>query len=605
MTTAPAPGGPDDATDDRLQLILDAFTSVASEEDEDGALERAVDVARLATRAVFGAAVLLGADGAIATLVHEGMTSRQVASLPGPPRGVGVLGRALTGESLRLDRLADHPSAVGLPSVHPLMAAFLGVPVTSAEGTVLGALYLSKPPGHPPFTEADEALVSALAHQVGAVVVRLRAARQVEALAVRLAAAERVRGAALARMTSGMDPVEALDLLLDAVREQLAMPLAALVRLEPDASELQRARGTMPGLPLLVGARAEGEVLCHRMLAGQISAVPDVRGRADLLGLAPGAVGAYVGVPLTVDGQVHGSLCVFAGEPTPVGEPDVAALGVLADLVSHQLSRLAADAAVRTRREEQLAAALSPDGLSIVLQPVVSLSDGRVVAVEALARFPTLGLRPDVVFAEAASLGHGVQAELVALRAALALLPSLPDGVDLTANVGPATMLDPEVLTVLGGTDAGRVVLELTEHEDLGEHPGLVEAVHQVRATGARVAIDDAGAGYSGLRSIVDVAPDVLKLDIALVRGIDADPARRSLVRALVALAQDLGAVLVAEGVETAAELDELRRLGVRKAQGYFLGRPAAPAEVDLGRRTLAALPAQRPAQHHPLPASW
>ncbi|MEJ5944694.1 EAL domain-containing protein [Pseudokineococcus basanitobsidens] len=284
---------------------------------------------------------------------------------------------------------------------------------------------------------------------------------------------------------------------------------------------------------------------------------------------------------------------MLSDRPAALTGADVAVLEVLADLVAVQLGRLEADAAVRTRRESAVARHLEPGGMRMVLQPVVDLVDGRVVALEALAR-PSTGCPPDRAFAEAAEVGLGVELELAAVRAALALLPHLPADVDLSVNAGPAAAEDPRLLDLVVAAGAPRVVVELTEHDDLADRPRLGTALRRLREAGARIAIDDAGAGYAGLRSIVDVAPEVLKLDIGLVRGLDADPARRSLVRALVALAQDLGAVLVAEGVETTGELEALRRLGVCRGQGWLLGVPADPVELDLGPRRLLALPVPR-----------
>jgi EAL domain-containing protein (putative c-di-GMP-specific phosphodiesterase class I) len=102
----------------------------------------------------------------------------------------------------------------------------------------------------------------------------------------------------------------------------------------------------------------------------------------------------------------------------------------------------------------------------------------------------------------------------------------------------------------------------------------LLAELAPLRALGLRVAIDDAGAGYSGLRHILAVEPDTVKLDISLTRGIDQDRKRRALASALIAFAREINVGMIAEGVETAAELKTLTELGVGHAQGFFLGRP-------------------------------
>jgi EAL domain-containing protein (putative c-di-GMP-specific phosphodiesterase class I) len=123
---------------------------------------------------------------------------------------------------------------------------------------------------------------------------------------------------------------------------------------------------------------------------------------------------------------------------------------------------------------------------------------------------------------------------------------------------------------------ARRVVLELTEHDAVTEYDELGTALDRLRDLGIRVAIDDAGSGYSSLQHILRLRPDIIKLDIALTRGIDADPARRALAEALVSFGREIGALITAEGIETAEQLDTLRRIGARYGQGYHLARPAA-----------------------------
>lgn len=593
---APVPAPLDD-----LQPVLDAFAAMAGAPTEDDALARAVDVARLATGAHLGAAVLAGEDG-VTHLVHAGMTAVEVSRLPGPPQGRGVLGAVLAGELVRVDDVATHPAWQGAVPHHPPMEAFLGVPVTGDDDEVLGAFYLSKPPGQAPFGDGDQSLVAALARQCGAVVVRLRALRRGERLAARLVQADGVRAAAVQRMTEALDPVEAVDSVLEMAREQLGMPLVAVVRVRPDGSqEVERVAGVLHGGSTpLPGTPLPARSLCGRVVTVGPVVVPDVALAPELAEEAaawPG-VAAYVGVPVVVGGTVRGSLCAVSDTPTDLTGADVAVLEVVADVAARQLARREAATLLRTRREDQLAPHLAHGGLAVVLQPVVDLRDGTVIGVEALARPTGFPGGPAELFAEAAALGLGVEAELAAVDAALALLPTLPDDVQMGVNVGPATACDPRLHERVAAATAGRshrVVVELTEHEDTSAHPDLPSRLADLRALGARVAIDDAGAGYAGLRTIVDLSPDVLKLDISLVSGIDTHPARRALVSSLVALAHELGAYLVAEGVERPGELAVLRGLGVAAAQGFYLARPVPRPLLDLRPRAVVAVP--RPLQ--------
>jgi EAL domain-containing protein (putative c-di-GMP-specific phosphodiesterase class I) len=125
------------------------------------------------------------------------------------------------------------------------------------------------------------------------------------------------------------------------------------------------------------------------------------------------------------------------------------------------------------------------------------------------------------------------------------------------------------------GVPAHRVIVELTEHNAIDDYPGLVDSLGSLRHRGTRISIDDTGSGYSSLAHILKLAPDLIKLDRDLVSGIDVDPVRRALAASLVSFAAETGAQIVAEGVETEDELAVLRQLGLRYAQGYYLGRPA------------------------------
>lgn len=255
----------------------------------------------------------------------------------------------------------------------------------------------------------------------------------------------------------------------------------------------------------------------------------------------------------------------------------------------------------RTKRE-RIERVLSEHRLTPVFQPVVHLPSRSVVGVEALARFPLEPARgPDRWFAEAAEVGLGVPLELLAVRTALRALDSLPETVFLAVNVSPTTVLSAELAEILTGPACRRLVLELTEHVQVEDYDALAAALELPRARGVRLAVDDTGAGFASLQHLLGLAPDVVKLDISLTRGVDRDAARRALAGALVLFTAEIGAILVAEGVETASELEVLEQLGVQYAQGYHLGRPGPlPGAVrGVVQRNvpspLSALPRPRP----------
>jgi diguanylate cyclase (GGDEF)-like protein len=232
----------------------------------------------------------------------------------------------------------------------------------------------------------------------------------------------------------------------------------------------------------------------------------------------------------------------------------------------------------RTQGERAEIAALleRPDAITPVFQPIVSLSTGRVSGYEALARFPSPpDRRPDEWFALAHRVGLGPTLEARAVAAALAA-PGRPHGVYLSFNLSPSALDTPEVLAVLPA-DLSGLVIEITEHERVSDETQLREQLAPLRERGARIAVDDAGAGYAGLQQVMRIHPDIIKLDRSLVAEVDSDPAKSALIDAFARFARGTGAVVCAEGIETAAELRVVADLDVTYGQGFGLGKPQAP----------------------------
>ncbi len=216
-----------------------------------------------------------------------------------------------------------------------------------------------------------------------------------------------------------------------------------------------------------------------------------------------------------------------------------------------------------------------------VFQPIVDLARGTVLGFEALARFPSQpGRNPAAMFAQAHGCGLGPELEAASISAALAV-DGRPAGTWLAVNVSPSALASRPVRDALPA-DLNGILIELTEHELVAGDDALTAGIADLRERGALIAVDDAGAGYSGLMQVMHVRPDVVKLDRDLTDGIHADPAKTALVEAFVRFARRTGAVLCAEGVETLEDLTTLADLDVSWGQGYVLGRPVAPwAEVS------------------------
>jgi EAL domain-containing protein (putative c-di-GMP-specific phosphodiesterase class I)/AmiR/NasT family two-component response regulator len=250
--------------------------------------------------------------------------------------------------------------------------------------------------------------------------------------------------------------------------------------------------------------------------------------------------------------------------------------GLLREQLSGYQDAERAEAEASRSKRDRIERILSEQRLTCVFQPVVHLPSRSITGVEALARFPIEPARgPDRWFTEAAEVGLAVPLELLAVETALRALKDLPQTVFLAVNVSPPTVLSPELAEMLTGPRCRRLVLELTEHVQVEDYDALTAALELPRARGVRLAVDDTGAGFASLQHLLGLAPDVVKLDISLTRGIDRDAARRALAGALVLFTAEIGAILIAEGVETASELQALEQLGVQYAQGYHLGRPS------------------------------
>ena len=329
-------------------------------------------------------------------------------------------------------------------------------------------------------------------------------------------------------------------------------------------------------------------------------------------------VRSAVWVPLCRGDEALGVLAVTAGRPHAFSDDDVALLSQLADFMSiavglaedlacvgRDLLRLGQpvelvgddgsadseldhvgrfmvnvfrpDAASRLEGRQRTEHVLEhPELLTILFQPIVRVGTRAVVGVEALARFAAPPARtPDLWFDDAHRCGLGIELECLAVAKALDQQDAIPKDWFMTCNVGPETMLSPTFAELLAGADQERVVLELTEHTKVADYPALTHTLHELRQSGARLAIDDTGSGFSSLSHILRLGPDFIKLDRELVSGIDFDPVRRVLTSSLVDFAAGTGAEIIAEGVEIEDELRTLELLGVRYAQGYFTG-PAA-----------------------------
>lgn len=380
---------------------------------------------------------------------------------------------------------------------------------------------------------------------------------------------------------------EFLQRALAAVRTHLGLQVAYISEFEGNDAVFRVVDA--PGLEHLAkpGDRHSlDDVYCRHILAGRLpELIPDTANEPVAMALPITAdipIGAHVSVPLRMpDGQVYGMFCCLGPASDPsLNARDLATMRTFAELAAFEIAeerdrRMARDATI-ARIEAAIAA-----GRSCVYQPIWNLGDSRPIGFEALARFTAEPVRgPDQWFAEAASVGLGPELELAAIERAIDGLPSLPAPLYLAVNASPATVIDPRLAGLFQSLPLERLVLEITEHDAIADVDAINAALAPLRARKLRLAVDDAGAGYSGLQQILSLKPDLIKLDRALIQDINRDPAKRSLAVALASFAVATGRQLIAEGVETKAELAMLRAAGIENIQGYLLGRPMPLADA-------------------------
>ncbi len=302
--------------------------------------------------------------------------------------------------------------------------------------------------------------------------------------------------------------------------------------------------------------------------------------------LAPGSATSHLGAlhaaglrgtanaPMYWDDRLIGAVGLGTRSPDAAASlfdrlPTVREFGVVA--AAHLGPALAARERLAQVRQD-LQGVIDEGAFRPVFQVICELASGRTVGFEALTRFAD-GTRPDHKFHEAAKAGLGLELEMACLAEQVRAATALPPDAWLSLNVSPAlAMTVAPLLAILRRADR-EVVLEITEHNAIQSYDRLAKALSILRGH-ARLAVDDAGAGYAGLRHILEVQPEFVKLDISLVRAVDTDPARRAMIGSMISFAREAGCVLLAEGIETPGELATLQRLGVSLGQGYLLGRP-------------------------------
>lgn len=389
---------------------------------------------------------------------------------------------------------------------------------------------------------------------------------------------------ALAEATRG----ESIAQILAVVRRHLAMDVAFVSEFLEGKRFFRHIDSCHPKNPLKIDASDPVEdSFCQRVVDGILpELMRDARRDpvASTLAVTHALpVGAHLSVPICLsDGTTYGTFCCFSFDANDaLDQRDLKMMRAFAEITA-QMIELERAAALRKRAlVEKIRIALATNKLSMAYQPIYDMNMDKVVGFEALSRFHGVPAQsPDVWFGEANEAGLGIELETKAIAIGLQALHHLPDDVYVSVNISPMHIVDGAMERVFEGAPLNRIVLEITEHSAVDQYQDLATCLAPLRARGLKIAVDDAGAGYASFRHILNLAPDRIKLDMSLTRNIDKDASRRALASAFIKFADETGATIIAEGVETQSELDALRELGVSTVQGYFVGHPLAMGEV-------------------------
>lgn len=385
---------------------------------------------------------------------------------------------------------------------------------------------------------------------------------------------------AIGRLRADAAPEQTAAAICAEVVALAGVEVAAIISFAGDVTAVPLAAVSPPGSPLEVGRPLSASQAAHlyrRASLGpwverwQTRPADRQRGRK---AVEAGAALISACAPLRQGAQLLGVLVVGTvgtGAVDRIAEhlPTTVELATIAGvLLAPWLRRRRWEAETRAEVERILAArALAP-----VYQPIHDLAAGGIVGWEALTRFES-GIRPDEQLAEAHAVGLGLELEALCAAMALEGANALPAVGWVSINAAPALITEVGRLSPLLASAQRPVVLEVTEHAAVRDYGEIRAAL--ARFGGVRLSVDDAGAGYASLHHIVELRPHFVKLDHSLVADIDRDPARQALITGLSYFARISGCELIAEGIETEAELAMLRSLEITLGQGYLLGAPA------------------------------
>lgn len=287
---------------------------------------------------------------------------------------------------------------------------------------------------------------------------------------------------------------------------------------------------------------------------------------------------SFISAPIRMgDGKIFGSICCFSRSTCDWLTPqDASLLSLFSTFIARSFSVKTDALRSLFTRQQEMNDIIKSKRYQILYQPIFEYSTKSVIGFEALTRFQENKISEDTegVFKIASAFGMAPQLELEVFKAAYEQFAPASDDQFLSVNLSPQTVESKAFCTRFPTLPKHPLVLELTEHEAVENYASLNKKLDTLTRSGAKLAIDDVGSGYASFKHVVELNPEIIKIDANTIRGINEKKNKQGLIKAFVAYGSFTGTKIIAEGVETEAELDMLLSLGVKFFQGYLFSQP-------------------------------
>jgi EAL domain-containing protein (putative c-di-GMP-specific phosphodiesterase class I) len=373
-----------------------------------------------------------------------------------------------------------------------------------------------------------------------------------------------------------------LNKLLSIVRKHLGMDVAFIAKFvnEERVIKVVDVKNQMPSIN--VGdSDPMDDTYCEKIVDKKLPNIINNTKENDITSKLPItdklSIGSYIGVQIILStGEIYGTFCCYKHLPDDtLNQRDICFLNAIADIASELIEKSVEIEFSHNELKAKITSMLEQNKINIHYQPIFNLHSNQIIGYESLSRFNTIPYEsPDIWFAQASQVNLGEELEMLAIKSAIKGIDEFNLDTYIAINTSPAYVLNGAVARALQGVNLERIILEITEHAPIENYPDFRKALEPLRKQGLRIAIDDAGSGYSSFQHVLELEADIIKLDITLTQNINSNHRKYLLATALCAFSKSINCSIIAEGVETVKELNTLRELGVDSVQGYLLGRP-------------------------------